>query len=185
MTERTRTIRSSRLSSRRETRDLLQLLFVAEIVSPSTCLWLVSPWVSDIAVLDNRAGELAGLEPDWGPRNIKLSEVLLRLARAGSSIVVAVLSDGRSTEFLRRLASSFYEEGIETQLTTHEEEVLHEKGLAGDDFHLSGSMNLTWRGIELNQEFVTLTTEPQNVADARLAFYDLYGGRLDRPGPQP
>jgi hypothetical protein len=132
-------------------------------------------------VLDNRASELAGLEMDWGPRQIKLSEVLLRLARAGSFIVVAVLADGRSTDFLRRLASSFYEEGLEAQLVAHEEDVLHEKGVAGDDFHLSGSMNLTWRGIELNQEFVTLTTEPQSVVEARLAFYDLYGGRLDRP----
>ena len=40
-----RTVLKSWLSSRREVAELLQTLFVLELVHPSRCFWIVSPWV--------------------------------------------------------------------------------------------------------------------------------------------
>jgi hypothetical protein len=41
---------------------------------------------------------------------------------------------------------------------------MHEKGLIGDHFYLRGSMNFTYSGVNLNDEHVELTTEPEQVA---------------------
>ena len=43
---------------RYEIPDLLQTIFAALLLSPSRNLWLVSPWISDIPVLDNRTDEI-------------------------------------------------------------------------------------------------------------------------------
>jgi hypothetical protein len=59
---------------------------------------------------------------------------------------------------------------------------LHEKGLLGDDFYLSGSMNLTYGGVELLEETVKFDTAPEVVADARLVYYERWGGELPVPG---
>ena len=51
----------SRLTSR-QLPDLLQTILVAELIAPSQCLWLVSPWISDIPVVDNTANTFLALE---------------------------------------------------------------------------------------------------------------------------
>ena len=44
---------------------------------------------------------------------------------------------------------------------------------------LSGSMNLTYSGLELNDELVLFETSPEAVAQARLAFRHYRSGRSD------
>ena len=51
-----RRIFRSSSTSNAEIRELLESLFAAELLSPSRCLWLVSPWLTDLELLDNRAG---------------------------------------------------------------------------------------------------------------------------------
>ena len=46
--------------------DLLQMLFLSELLAPSRCLWLVSPWISDIPVIDNRIERLSRLRAELG-----------------------------------------------------------------------------------------------------------------------
>lgn len=48
-----RQFRQSAADSRNSVRELLQIIFTAELLSSSRCLWIVSPWLRDIPVLDN------------------------------------------------------------------------------------------------------------------------------------
>ncbi len=50
----------SRLSTR-HIPDLLQAIFVAELISPSRDIWIISPWISDIPVIDNQTNRFQHL----------------------------------------------------------------------------------------------------------------------------
>ena len=69
----------------RQVPDLLQNIFVAELLSPSSCLWLVSPWVSDIPVIDNRTNGFLSFEPRWVRSLVSLSQVLAKLLELGTT----------------------------------------------------------------------------------------------------
>ena len=53
-------------------------------------------------------------------------------------------------------------------------EDLHIKGFLGSALFMSGSMNLTYNGITLNDEYVLLTRDPEKRAQARLQFRQSY-----------
>ena len=46
-------------------REFLESLFTAELLRPSRRLFLVSPWISDIAVIQNLGRRYASLDPTW------------------------------------------------------------------------------------------------------------------------
>ena len=54
VTTSTRIIRKSHSHSSGEAADLLAAVLAVEVAMPSTTLWLVSPWISDIPVLTTR-----------------------------------------------------------------------------------------------------------------------------------
>ena len=85
----TRHIHKSSWRCQDEVRELLQAIFVGEMLAPSQCLWLVSPWISDIPVIDNRAGAFDALDSSWGPRALRLGEVITRSLQIGTTVVVA------------------------------------------------------------------------------------------------
>src|SRR5690242_14504935 len=86
-----RVIRSR--SGDRQLADLLQMVFGAEFILPSRCLWLVSAWVTDVPVLDNRTGAFSSVEPRWPRAQVRLSRVLLALAERGTTVHVATRPD--------------------------------------------------------------------------------------------
>jgi hypothetical protein len=47
---------------------------------------------------------------------------------------------------------------------------LHSKGIAGDGYLLSGSMNLTYNGVEVLDELVHFDTDRELVDQAHVAF---------------
>src|SRR5205085_9641044 len=75
-------------ASARQVPDLLQAVFTAELLCPSPCLWLVSPWVSDIPVLDNRTNGFLPFEPRWARTQVSLSQALGKLLELGTTIHV-------------------------------------------------------------------------------------------------
>lgn len=157
---------------RYEIPDLLQTIFAAEMLAPSRCLWLVSPWISDIPVLDNLADAFTSLEPDWGRQRIRLSQMLAWLVARGSTIRIATRNDDHNHAFLETLRA-----GTQDQRThIHIADRLHEKGLLGDGFFLSGSMNFTHGGISTYEEVVHYFTAPEAVASSRIAFGRRWGG---------
>jgi hypothetical protein len=155
---------------------LLESLFVAELLLPSPCLWLISPWLTDLELLDNRSGAFASLDPQWGPRRIRVVEILGRLLEVGSHIVVATRPGQHNDTFVRKLDDLSRASGVADRLTVHRSETLHLKGILGRDFYLSGSMNLTFNGVEILEEGVTLETSPEALGTARIQLLHSYGG---------
>lgn len=172
-----RQIFKGRSRAEREVENLLQSILAAELVSRSETMWLVSPWVSDVPVLDNRAGAFSALEPAWGRRSITLVEVLAALLRRGTALVVATRPDEHNARFVQRIQTAATASGHGDRLVVHRDdrEKLHEKGLLGDDYFLSGSMNFTESGIRLHDEAVKFDLTPHAVSQARLHFRQHYG----------
>jgi hypothetical protein len=71
------------------------------------------------------------------------------------------------------------EAGVDDRLEILLVERLHTKGILTATGLLSGSMNLTYSGVELNDECVVFDTCPEAVAKARLAFRQYRAGATD------
>ena len=151
--------------------DLLQNLLVSELIVPSSQLWVLSPWISDIDVVDNSAGQFKSILPGLPSRRIRLTEVLLELARRGSDVRVLIRDADSNALALRRLEDAG---GNGTRPTVKIHPYLHDKGIVGDRFHIQGSMNFTYFGQAVNDEGVTLTEDPHAIAEARIAYNAKY-----------
>ena len=173
-----RVVLRTHMTARYEIRDLLAGAFASELIAPSRCLWLVSPWLRDIEVLDNRSAAFRGVGPTWGRRTVRLYEALAALAERGSSLVVATRSsdDGKRAidELRRRLA----EAQVDDRLSAVSRPELHAKGLLADGFCISGSMNFTHHGVQHAEEMIRYETAAERVAELRVAFRAEYGGVL-------
>lgn len=147
-------------------RDLYQTLFAAELIDPSPTLWLTFAWISDVPILDNSARRFAALEPDWPAGDIRLTQVLESLLLRGAHIKLIIRAHEHNDyviDRLRRLKGRFWD-----QLQWVVEEEFHAKGLLGRDFFLSGSMNLTYKGITVNGEHLVLRTDKSIIAEQKL-----------------
>lgn len=172
-----RTIFKGRGAAAAELEGLLQTVFACEVLAPSEHFWLVSPWVSDIAILDNRTAGFAGLDPTWGRRGILVTEVLQALLRSGTTVTLATRALDHNARFRKRLEHAAQEVGAEdlVRVFWDEEGLLHEKGLLGNGWCVSGSMNLTESGVRLNDEQVRFSLLPEEVAALSLHFNHRYG----------
>ena len=175
----TRVIRKSRARSSREAANLLSAIFAAELIRPSSCLWLVSPWISDIALIDNTTNGFEAVR-GFGSRPIRLSEVLVTLAGLGTAVVVGTTSDVTNNAFRQRARRAFDDRGLGDRLLIDVDisGELHEKAVTGDDFVVSGSMNLTNNGVFVREEFIEFRTDEEFVARSRMDAYDRFGGVL-------
>src|SRR3954447_19129991 len=112
----TRHIHKSSWRCQDEVKELLQAVFVGEMLAPSRCLWLASPWLSDIPIIDNRAGGFDALDSSWGPRVLRLAEVLRRCLRVGTTLVVATRPVAHNRPFLSQLELAGAELGVSSSL---------------------------------------------------------------------
>lgn len=171
-----RSLRTSTLSSRDELADALQAMFVAELLAPSEPLWIVTPWISDISVLDNSAGLFSGLLPDLSHRKIRLSEVLLNQLLRGGSVVIACRPDEHNSSFVEQFGARVVSEGkIANRFKCEYASELHEKGILSSSLLLSGSMNLTYNGVRRLEESILITDATDSVTRARHAYEDRWG----------
>jgi phosphatidylserine/phosphatidylglycerophosphate/cardiolipin synthase-like enzyme len=151
--------------------NLLATVLVAELVSPSRLLWLVSPWISDVQAIDNTTGGYDSLFVDASNRLYQLSETLALLTHSGATLHVVTRSDSHNDTFLARLQRLAKAENL---LVVQDDDV-HEKTFCGDDWLLTGSMNLTIRGMRINDEAVTYKINPQVAANTRLDLRRRFG----------
>jgi hypothetical protein len=172
---RSRSLRTSAFSSREELADALQALFVAELLAPSKPLWIITPWISDVVVVDNRTGRLTGLLPDMPRRPIRLAETLLSHMQRGGTVVVACRPDDHNRIFTERLTERAADGGSGDRLICRYAVDLHEKGILTHHLLLSGSMNLTYNGLRRLEESILLTDDNDAVARARHAYEDRWG----------
>lgn len=170
------------LSVARQVPSLLQGLFATELITPSSCLWLVSPWVSNIPILDNTANAFRHVEPNWPRGKVRLAAVLTKLIEEGTTVHVATRPERRgawvesTNAFLQVLSESVGYEAERLVVHREREEHLHQKGLLGDHFYLRGSMNFTHNGIQVNNEQVEFTRSEDAIARARHEFKERWGG---------
>lgn len=172
-----RLIVKSARSNRDEMRELLESLLAAELLHPGEEIWLVSPWISDIPLLDNRAGSYSGLEPSWPKRHLTLAELLAFALRTHPHCRLHVVTrPGEHTaRFCDRLRTLIALDGNADRLNLDDRRPeLHTKGLVTAGFAFNGSMNFTYNGVEVLDEAVQLEISPARVAQFRLNLHSHY-----------
>ena len=180
------TISESRLivksaeGNREEIRDLLESILAVELLVPGNELWLVSPWISDVPILDNRSGSYSGLDPTWPKRHLSLAELLANLLSRSPETKLSVITrpseDSSTARFCARLKTIVDLDGNQERLSLNDRrENLHTKGLVGDQVALSGSMNFTNNGISVLEETVQFQIDDQTVSEFLVSFHEHYG----------
>lgn len=151
-------------------RELLQLMFLSELLKPSEQLWIVSPWISDVPILDNRSGSFDVMNPEWHRREVRLCDLALQVLTSGSRLALVTRPDDHNLTFLDQLSERTEEASLRDQLNLVQREHLHTKGILTEAGLLLGSMNLTFNGFEINDEVIEYDTDPQRIAEARQSF---------------
>jgi hypothetical protein len=161
MTQSRVVLKSSRSSLLEE---MLQSLLVAEAMNPSDEIWIVSPWMRNVPVIDNRGGGFSWVESTWEGRRVHLLDWILAVCAKGSQVTV-VTSDGElDQDFVRGakdIASRLPDPGL---LRVHSKRGvqgagqggLHSKLLLTRNFFWQGSMNFTLPGLRAHQETVSV-----------------------------
>jgi len=170
-----RRIFKTKTTSQFEVSELLSFIFIGEILKPSKTLWLVSPWVSDVVILDNRSGEFSSLDPSWGRKQIRLSEILFKLMSLGVTVKIVTKKDEEHSEkFIEMIENIVNNYGFHKYFNRLFREKLHIKGILTDSNQLTGSMNITYNGLTINDEEVFFETSPEKIAETRLFFNNEY-----------
>lgn len=171
MTFETRRIFKSTVTSQNLIRELLQMMFLGELLAPGAeRAWLVSPWISNIVLFDNRAGGFNTVNPEWGNREIRLVEVIAAMMARGTALGIATSLDTHNDPLIAALTVVADEAGLADKLSIVRRQHLHIKGALLKRGLLTGSMNLTYSGLELNDEMVVYDTTPKTLAEARINF---------------
>ena len=171
MTFKTRRIFKSAVTNQNVIRELLQIMFLGDLIAPGTeRVWLVSPWISNVVIFDNRAGGFDAINPEWAGREVRLVEVAAALMARGAPLGIATSLDDHNATFLAALVDAASDAGLDDKLTIVRKALLHTKGILMRKGLLTGSMNLTYNGLELNEEMVVYDTAPKALAEARLNF---------------
>lgn len=153
--------------------DSLTPLFIGELIDPSPDLWLVSGWVSDVALLDNSDQDFTSVLGEGLAGHIPLTTMLSLIAERGALLHVSVRPNIHNQDFIGRLRRQVASD----QLHLHLDDDIHEKTLCGSNWVVSGSMNFTWNGMEVNSEAISYTIDPQLAAQTRLDFEHRWPGQ--------
>lgn len=160
--------------------EALQGLLVSELLAPGRRLLIASPWITDVPLLDNRGGRFNVLDNMWGARVIRLSAILRTLLAQQTSVYLHCGPGPAEAAFVKRLSDMARRDGTEAQFhprrSVHVPGTVldHEKAIGGDDWIIHGSMNLTYRGVEMNGELVTVSTDPVHVATVTTELMSLF-----------
>jgi hypothetical protein len=171
----TRRINTANVTTREELADALQAVFISELLEPSGPLWVVTPWISDVEIIDNRTGRFTGLFPEFPQRWIRLIEVFLFLLERGGAITIACRPIEHNSQFRAKLLKEAKERGFENRVRIETAEELHEKGILTSKVYISGSMNLTYNGLRVLEEQITLDNSPEVVATVKIGYQERWG----------
>lgn len=153
--------------------DVLEGILAAEVLSPSSDIWFVWPWVRDVPVVDNTQGRLAGLAGSLPHRPLRLMEVIEHLLAHSKTRIALVIRESDNKSVLAR-AKQLEQQHDNFRLVLSE--ILHEKALVTDHVVVRGSMNLTVAGTKYNQESITVDSDPAQVSQSHLELKDRHGG---------
>lgn len=159
-----RQIFKSAITAPNAVREALGMCFAQELLLPSPRLVLVAPWISNIAIFDNRMGQYDGLNPAWDRREIRLVDVLVAIACNNTVVDLRVRKDPHNQLFKPRLFGALGDAGVKDRCLWSESPTLHTKSLLTDRIVVGGSMNFTENGIALNDETVWISFDARKVA---------------------
>ena len=155
-------------------KDLLQMMFIGELLQVGKEVWIVSPWISNVILIDNRSGNFDNLNPEWGRKEIRLNDVLVAFMTRGCNLKIVTRELDTNMPFINGIKDVTKSNGFEDQLNIVMNDDLHTKGILFSESLLLGSMNFTYYGIELNDEWIEFTIDKQQIAETRLHFKNLY-----------
>jgi phosphatidylserine/phosphatidylglycerophosphate/cardiolipin synthase-like enzyme len=170
MTNTYRRIFKSQVTGSETIRELLQSMFVGEMLQPGGSICIASPWVSNIVLIDNRSGAFDSLNPEWGRRELRLTDILITLMTRCTQVAVITRRQESNAAFLNELNDLTARYGLESSVTVTIRETLHTKGLLLSQSLLLGSMNLTYSGLTINDEWIEFSLDPEDVARTKLEF---------------
>lgn len=150
--------------------ELLQTMFVAEMLISSGSIWIVSPWISNVILIDNRSGNFDALNPEWGRREIRLTDVLVSLMSRGTQVNIVTRKDEINAAFITRLGDLTEQMALEDKVAVTFREKLHTKGILLSNSLLMGSMNLTYNGMVINDEWIEFSLDQEDIARTKLEF---------------
>lgn len=165
-----RRIFKSQLTGSATIQELLQNMFVGEMLREYSDIWLVSPWISNVVLIDNRSGNFDSLNPEWGRREIQVADVLVALMVRGARVNVVTRAEDTNKAFLGRLSDLVRSHAVEDQARITIRDQLHTKGILLSRSLLLGSMNLTYNALTINDEWIEFSLDPEDLARARLEF---------------
>ena len=154
----------------RQFREVLGGQMAGLIIKPEL-IWLVSPWLSDFTLLDNRSGNWDALEPAWGSREVGFNEILARAVNGGCQLRVVTRDDSKNKGFVSQLKNRL-DSKVDMKILMSEP--LHTKGLLTSKFFLKGSMNYTFTGANKNDEHLTLSCDKNVISEAMIEFQGHY-----------
>ena len=154
----------------RQLSETLSDLLVGLIMSPDE-IWLVSPWVTDFNLLDNRSGHWDTIQPSWGLRYVTFSELLVAAVESGCQLNFVSNRHELNEQFYMKLTSALGSTELLKRLSVDR---VHTKGFLCSSFFLAGSMNFTYSGTHINDERIQLTIDADLIAEAQLEFQSRY-----------
>jgi len=138
--------------------DCLSSLLALEAVSPSEEIYIISPWISNSPIIDNRYNAFVDVFPFIESKIVYLADILKTFLWRGSKVRLICNPGHKQTkEFLDMLGSR----AKYRNLTDN-----HEKDMITDNFYLHGSMNFTFSGININGECIRVTTKRADISSA-------------------
>lgn len=158
-------------------RELLQTMFLAELLhSDGGVHWIVSPWISNVALIDNRSGNFDSICPEWGRREIRLVELLTTFMARGNRVVIVTRNDEKNENLIATLRDETVRQALESQYTLVKNDKLHTKGIVFSRSMILGSMNITYNGIEIGDESIEFCIDLEDIARTRLELAVYSGG---------
>lgn len=175
----TRLIHRSAAAPSRDIAECLEGLLIYELLNPGQRILIVSPWISDFPALDNRGGRFSAIDESWTATFVLFSGVLRAVLQHGTRVRIACGPGDREHEFVARLSRASILDGTADLLTvTHlprEHRVFsHEKAVVAQTWAVYGSMNLTYSGVTMNGELITVTTEIAQVSQVATELLGLF-----------
>ncbi|MFO0822553.1 MAG: hypothetical protein U0792_05435 [Gemmataceae bacterium] len=167
-----RTLSPGGPAARRELAALLNSVWASEAIRPGKFLLLASPDLVDGPALDNRSGGFSGVEPGWGERLVRVSDMLLRSLAHGGEVWGLHRRRDATNLFLARIRERAAEAGLMARLRTAELDALPAAGLYGDGFALGGEVAFTETGLDFAGASVVFELNPgaERLAKLRAAF---------------
>ncbi len=155
-------------SAAKQLPNLLQGIVSAELLSPSKKLWLYSPWISNIPLLDNKTNSFRHVEPLWPRGMIKLSSILEKILERGTEVFIISNTLNHNNDIFLWI-EQMNDKGYKNLKGLRKKEI-HQKGLLGDSFYVKGSMNFTFNGLTTLDERIEFTCVSEEVAQAKIEF---------------